>query len=154
MLGRREDPTAPWRPLPSLAGAGGGAGTVTDPHSCRHLWPPVTAGVAAAGPRPCTGAVLCPEGMVLARSPWECTAGHYSGLGEQGGGREAAMPGGVMAMAGSSALPGLQDLALQGHSGLGRGQSLVDMWVLPLPPPPNTGCSDPTIPARGCASPG
>lgn len=61
------------------------------------------------------GAVCWPEGMVLLGM--HCWV--VLGLEAQGGGREVMVPRGVMVMARSSMIPGLQDLALKGHLGLG-----------------------------------
>lgn len=54
---------------------GQSTGTVTDLHSCQHLWPLVTASVAATGPRPCWGLCAGPRGWCC----WECTAGWFWG---------------------------------------------------------------------------
>lgn len=93
----------PQWPLPSLARAGGGTQTVTYPHSCQYLWPPVT----ATGPRPCWGLCAGWRGWCC-HIPLGMHCREFLGLGEQGGG-DALWGDGD----GSSMIPGLQDLALQ-----------------------------------------
>lgn len=69
-----------------------------------------------------------------------------------GGGREAAMPAGLVVMPGSSTIPGLQ-IWLCRATRVQGGQSLVDVWVLLLPLPLNTGVMvPPSLPALGGAA--
>lgn len=62
------------------------------------------------------------------------------------------MPAGLVVMAGSSTIPGLQ-IWLCRATRVQGGQSLVDVWVLLLPLPLNTGVvMPPSLPALGDAA--
>lgn len=119
----------PQRPLPSLAGAGDGAGlgTLTDCRSCPHLRSPVTARRSSRGAetlhRGRAAAAAIRTGWCWHSLPGDAAAGCYLGLQAQGGGREAAMP----------CSPVCRIWCVVGLLGSAGGRPPVGVWVLPPP---------------------